>query len=302
VLLALGTYDHPCVTAETIVDTACMAEAAGFDGVIVAEHVVMGSRTDLYPWGEFPGKPDDPWLEPMVTLSAIGSVTTRLRLCTGIYIAPLRPAALLAKTAATLDRMTGGRLELGVGTGWQQEEFEAGNVDYDRRGAILTDTIAACRALWAPGPTTFQSETASFENIWCEPSPVHERGVRVLFSGTLTSRNIDRIVNLGDGWIPIMGMQPEEVAAGASRLRSLFTEAGRDPDSLVVRGHLPLVRGDDGRPILEQSKDRIPDLWNLGITDVVIPLSPFVATIDQRQAWFDAAASAIADVRSASSS
>jgi probable F420-dependent oxidoreductase len=297
VLLALGTYDHPCVSAETIVDTACMAEAAGFDGVIVAEHVVMGGRTDLYPWGEFPGQPDDPWLEPMVTLSAIGAVTTRLRLCTGIFIAPLRPAALLAKSAATLDRMTGGRLELGVGTGWQREEFEAGNVDYDRRGAILTDTIAACRALWAPGPATFHSEVASFENIWCEPKPVREHGVRVLFSGSLTSRNLDRIVKLGDGWMPIMGMQPEEVAAGAGRLRSLFAEAGRDPDGLAVRGHLPLVRSDAGRPLLEESTKGIAALWADGITDVVIPLAPFVETVDQRREWFDEAARALAQVR-----
>src|SRR5262245_900183 len=101
------------------VDLARAAEDAGVDRIVVVDHVVMGTHTDAYSWGTFPTPPESPWFEPMTMLAAIASATRRIRLATGILIAPLRPAALLAKQAATLDVISGGRLDLGVGTGWQ---------------------------------------------------------------------------------------------------------------------------------------------------------------------------------------
>ena len=259
-----------------IVDLARRAEAAGVDTVILPDHVVMGDRTDRYEWGPFPFPVDVPWLEPLTVLSAIAGATSTLRLATGILIAPLRPAPVLAKIAATLDVISQGRLELGVGVGWQREEFDAMGLDYAQRGRMLTDTIAACRVLWTESPASFHSETVSFEKIWCEPRPVQAGGVPVWFSGTLTKRNQGRIVRLGDGWIPIMTATREDLSEGVRRLHDALASAGRDPAALRVRGDLGVAMGDDKRPDLARTLARSHELGAAGATDVQLPLLAFV--------------------------
>src|SRR3954465_6149142 len=135
-----------------LLDIARVAEDAGVDRMVVTDHIVLGSGTDAYAWGRFPTAPDGPWLEPLTCLTAIAAVTTRLRLATGVLIAPLRPAAVLAKTVATLDVMSGGRVDLGGGVGWHREEYDAVGLDFRARGRLLDETMAACRALWSELP------------------------------------------------------------------------------------------------------------------------------------------------------
>ena len=150
VSLPVGTHLHGG-NPRGLVDLARRVEDAGADGIVLADHVLCGPRLDRYPWGDFPFPPEAPWLEPLTMLTAIATATERIKLTTGILIVPLRPATLLAKTVATLDVLSGGRLELGVGTGWQEEEFTAEGLDYESRGQLMTDYIAACRALWKGG-------------------------------------------------------------------------------------------------------------------------------------------------------
>lgn len=269
-----------------VVALAQRAEAAGVDSVIVPDHVVMGERTDRYAWGPFPFPIETPWLEPLSVLAAIAGATERLRLATGILIAPLRPAPVLAKTVATLDVLSQGRLDLGVGVGWQKEEFDALGLDYASRGQLLTDTIAACRVLWGESPASFTSETVRFEKIWCEPRPVQEGGVPVWFSGTLTKRNLDRIVQLGDGWIPIMTATREDLAEGAKRLAGALSAAGRDPSALRIRGDLGVALGDDRRPDLARTLARASALAAAGATDVQLALLAFVRRPEQLEDWF----------------
>jgi probable F420-dependent oxidoreductase len=259
----------------SLLEIARRAEEAGFTAVSISDHVVMGPRADRYPWGEFPFPPEAPWNEPLTILTAIAATTTRLGLTTGILIVPLRPAALLAKWAATLDVVSGGRLELGVGTGWQEEEFDAVGLDHAQRGQMLTDSIGACRALWRDDPASWSSPTVRFTDIWCDPKPVQPGGVPILFSGTLTPRNLRRIVELGDGWIPIMGERRDGIAAGIQTLRSRFEDAGRDPDDLRVRAGARIGKGDDGRPEIGATIERSRDLIEAGVTDLDIPLTAF---------------------------
>jgi probable F420-dependent oxidoreductase len=273
-----------------VVDCARRAEAAGVDTVILPDHVVMGERTDRYAWGPFPFPVDVPWLEPLTALAAIAAATQRVRLATGILIAPLRPAIVLAKTVATLDVLSRGRVELGVGVGWQREEFEAAGLDFARRGRMLGDVVAACRALWEQGPASFHSETLSFDRVWCEPRPVQPR-LPVWFSGTLTRRNLERIVRLGDGWIPIMTATRAELAEGAARLREALAAAGRSPAELRVRGSLEVVRR-GGRPDLERTLEGARELARAGATDVQLPLLAFVRRPDELPQWFAALARA----------
>ena len=286
ILLGLPPGDMAGGGPTVVVDTARRAEEAGFAGVVISDHVVMGARTDRYPWGSFKQAPDCPWPEPLTVLTAVAAVTTTLRLCTGILIAPLRPATLLAKTVATLDVLSHGRLELGVGTRWQQEEFDAQGLDAAARGQLLTDTIGACRTLWGASPATFSSASVSFADIWCHPRPVSPGGPPVLFSGTLTPRNVRRIVELGDGWIPIMGERPPGVADGVAVLTKALADAGRDPAALRVRAHLPVIRADSGDPDLAASLAGVPELVAAGATDVVTPLGAFVRDEADLPAWF----------------
>jgi probable F420-dependent oxidoreductase len=280
-----------------VVDLARSAEAAGVDSVIVPDHVVMGERTDRYAWGEFPFPIEVPWLEPLTVLTAIAANTSRLRLATGILIAPLRPAPVLAKTVATLDVLSRGRVDLGVGVGWQPEEFEAAGIDFSRRGQLLTDTMAACRALWTESPASFQSETVRFERIWCEPRPVQPGGVPIWFSGTLNRPNLDRITRLGDGWIPIMTATTDDLAEGTARLQDAWSAHGRDPAKLRVRGTLEPERGKGGRPDLRRTLEGSHALVAAGATDVQLPLLAFVRQPEQLTGWFAELAETWADVK-----
>ncbi len=214
-----------------LVDVAVAAEALGVDAVSVPDHVAFGPDTSGYPFGSFPLPSEAPFLEPLSMLTAIAMVTDRVRLTTGILIAPLRTPGVLAKTVATLDVLSGGRVELGVGVGWHADEYDACGVEFRRRGAVLDDVIGACRALWSGPDATYSSTTASFESLNCIPLPVQER-LPVLFAGSLHNRNVARIVATGDGWIPVMGAEPAVVAAGIALLGSVAAERGRDDHEL----------------------------------------------------------------------
>jgi probable F420-dependent oxidoreductase len=257
------------------VDLARVAEDAGVDRITVVDHVVMGPNTDAYSWGKFPTPPEAPWLEPLTVLAAMAGVTTRIRLATGILIAPLRPAVLLAKQAATLDVLSQGRLDLGVGIGWQREEYDAEGLDFARRGQLLTDTIAACKALWRDSPAALDAPTLSFRDVYCDPKPVQPGGVPLWIGGALHKRNLDRLVRHGDAWIPIMGESVAGIAAGAEEARAAWRAAGRDPDLMQIQAPLRVARGDDGRPDVARSMESVGELMAAGATDIHVYFAAF---------------------------
>jgi probable F420-dependent oxidoreductase len=239
-------------------------------------------------WGKFPVPPNAPWFEPLTMLSAIASVTSRVRLATGILIAPLRPAAFLAKQVATLDQISNGRVDLGVGAGWQREEYEASGLPFEQRGQLLTDTLGAMKALWRDTPASFSSPTLTFENIYCEPKPLQQGGVPLWVAGTLNRRNFERVVNYGDGWIPIMGATIDDIDADVQRIRAAWADAGRDADALKVQAPLRIAMGDDGRPDLARSMESVPELVAAGVTDVNVALRAFARdTADAPKAMED---------------
>ena len=122
----------------------------------MSDHVVFGERLEEYgrpeiggqAGGKQPTGPDGHWLEPLTTLSVLAGMTSRIRLGTNILVAALRRPAVLAKSTATLDVLSGGRLDLGVGVGWQREEYEAAGLDFDRRGRLLDHTLEVLQTLW----------------------------------------------------------------------------------------------------------------------------------------------------------
>lgn len=275
ILPNFGDY-FPAGEWRKLLDLAVAVEQAGADGLSVVDHVVLGENLSDYPYGEFPCGPASAWLEPLTTLSAIAGRTSAIRLSTSVLIAPLRPAALLAKTVATLDELSGGRLDLGVGMGWLAKEYEATGLDYAERGRLLDFTLAACVALWQGGPTTFSSPGLSFSDVYCYPMPVQLGGVPLWIGGGLSPHNLARIVEYGSGWSSPPGMSREEIGAAVRTLHAALVKAGREPSSVRVRALLTPERGHAGTIDLPRSVAVVPDLMRHGVTDVSVFLSAFL--------------------------
>jgi probable F420-dependent oxidoreductase len=254
-----------------LLDLAVTADQAGVDTVVLVDHVVLGGDLSGYPYGPFATEPDADWLEPLTCLAAIAGRTSRVRLMTGVLIAPLRPPALLAKTAATLDVISAGRLDLGVGTGWLAKEYEASGLDFGERGRLLDDALDACAALWAGGPSDFDSPRLRFEDVYCEPRPLQEGGVPFWIGGELHQRNLARIVRRCRGWIPSPTARRREIAAGIETLDAALEQGGRDPGEVRVRIGVPPPKEGDGG--VERSMERLTEVRELGATDFYAPLS-----------------------------
>ncbi len=254
-----------------VIAAAAQADRLGIAQVVLTDHVVMGERTDRYPYGKFPARPSTPWFEPMVTLGGVASATTRIRLSTSVLIGPLRPAVLLAKQAATLDQLSRGRLDLGLGTGWQREEFDASGIPFAGRGLRLEEQVRACRLLWRGEATRFTGETLRLENIHCQPVPVQSE-LPLWFGIAPTEAGCRRIAELGTGWLPI-GQPPKRLAVGVAKLRAAFERAGRDPGELEVRVQLPPVMGSAG-PDLEATLAGAQAFLEAGAT--VLETLPFL--------------------------
>ncbi|MFI5216389.1 MAG: TIGR03619 family F420-dependent LLM class oxidoreductase [Candidatus Limnocylindria bacterium] len=269
-----------------VTDLAAAAEAAGIDQIAVPDHLAIGPRTDRYPYGRFPLPPDEPWLEPLTLLAALAGATRQIRLATGVLIAPLRPALLLAKTVATLDVLSGGRVDLGVGLGWQREEFAGAGVPFEGRAARLDDQLRACRALWSGEKVSFHSVTVSFDDLICLPRPVQAGGPPLWFGVAANERNAERIAELGAGWLP-MESDPEAIARGVEVLRRAFEKAGRDPAGPSVRANAPVATDAAGRPDLAATLKALPRLRDAGVTVAGFALARFVRSRDELQGFFE---------------
>jgi probable F420-dependent oxidoreductase len=269
----LGLQSHARLHADDgrdLVALGHLAEESGFDGVLIGDHVVIGPALDQYPYPPVHFAADDPWLEPLTVLAAVAVLTTRITLATGVLVSPLRPAVLLAKTAATVDAISAGRLELGVGVGWQPEEFAAVGADFAQRGELMTDGIRACQALWRDQPASHSGSTVEFENLWCSPPPVRSDGIPILFAGSLHRRNLTRICELGTGWITHPRIPLPEIEEGIIVLRKAFADAGRDPATLRVRSRVPITLTESGAVDVAVTMRSVEDYVATGVTDLTV--------------------------------
>ena len=271
--LQLLNFTESSASWRPTLDLARTADVAGVDRVVVSDHVVYGEHLDAYAdprtggtaGGRQPTGPDGHWLEPLTLLSVVAGITTRVRLGTGILLAALRRPAVLAKQAATLDVLSGGRLDLGVGVGWQREEYEACGLDFTRRGDLLDQALAVCQALWTQPVATFDDGDLRFDRIHAMPKPAQPGGVPIWVSGRINRRTVARLVRFGRGWIP-WGDHIADPRDGISALREALTAAGRDPATLHVQGTLPVVRH-DGAIDVDATMERVPALVDAGVTD-----------------------------------
>jgi probable F420-dependent oxidoreductase len=212
------------------------AEAAGFESLWTVEHIVIPSGyASEYPYargGKLAGGVEDFDLpDPLIWLSYVAAVTDTIRLATGITVLPLRNPLILAKQAATIDVLSGGRFILGIGSGWLAEEFAALGVPFDDRGDRTDDSIRALRALWTEDLASYDGSHVSFRDVYSRPQPV-QRPIPIVVGGH-SRRAARRAGELGDGFFP--GTRPREVIADlVSHARRSAEGAGRDPEALEI--------------------------------------------------------------------
>jgi probable F420-dependent oxidoreductase len=266
---------------EHVLERAELLDRAGFDRLVVSDHVVFGEDLDAYgrpevggtAGGRQPTGPDGHWLEPLTTLSVIAGRTRRIRLGTNILLAALRRPVVLAKTAATLDVLSNGRLDIGVGVGWQREEYEAAGLDFAARGLLLDECLDVCRTLWAQERAAYTSDRLQFEGIHMMPKPVQPGGVPIWVSGTVNPRVVRRIARIGAGWIP-WGPDAADPVQGIARMKSALADVGAAADDLAVVATLPAVRSADGSLEIDQTMDQVPALVAAGATDLRLAVPP----------------------------
>lgn len=251
-------------------ELARQAEAAGFESLWTVEHVIYPDTYEsAYPYaadGKMPAKASTPIPDPLIWLAYVAGVTERIRLATGILILPQRNPLVLAKEVATLDSMSGGRVELGIGVGWLREEFDALGIPWEQRGARTDDYIHAMRALWAADHADHEGAFSSFTNVSSNPKPANGQ-VRIVVGGH-SNAAAKRAGTLGDGFFPGKG-SPEELTEMFDRVRQAAVDAGRDPEAIEFTTGAPFVRSSD--PVGEVQR-----MADLGVDRLVFPAFAFL--------------------------
>ncbi|MEM7339908.1 MAG: LLM class F420-dependent oxidoreductase [Actinomycetota bacterium] len=221
---------------QSALDISQVAEEVGFESVWGGEHVIFPSTIDSrYPYtkdGEIPATPETPIPDPLIWLAYVAAAAPTLRLGTCILILPQRNPLVLAKELATLDHLSGGRVELGIGVGWLREEFDALGVQWERRGRRTDEYVDALRTIWSGPHVEYHGEFVDFEPLTCTPRPAQGAAVPILVGGD-TEVAIRRAVRLADGYFPGEG-DPERLAELIAAVRRECEAQDHDPASLEI--------------------------------------------------------------------
>lgn len=263
-------------------ELAKAVEERGFESFWVGEHThIPLSRKTPYPGGGDLPKPYYHMADPFVSLMAAASATSQIKLGTGICLVPQHDPITLAKTVATLDYLSGGRVVLGVGAGWNQDECENHGVPYAKRWKALRERCEAMREIWTSEAATYQGEYASFEEIVSYPKPARPGGPPIVIGGA-RPKTLDRVARYADGWIPI-DVLIEDLPPMMAALKEKFAAAGRDPATLAISIFAFDAKNDD---LIRRYHD-------LGV-DRVVMITP--RRMDDALRWLDAKQPLLAEV------
>lgn len=254
---------------------AIAAETAGFEALLTVEHVVWPTTyASAYPYspsGRLPGGPETDLPDPIVWMANVAAVTSTLRLMTGVLVLPQRNPLIVAKQMATLDALSLGRIELGIGVGWLAEEFEALNVPFSGRGARTDEYIGVLRALWSDDNVSHHGQFVNFTAMSCNPKP-HNGAVPIIIGGH-SERAAARAGALGDGFFPATG-SPAELAPLFDVVRRTAETHGRDPRSISFMTGWPAgIDQTDPRRVADE-------LGRSGVRRVVISTQLFLPDLE----------------------
>lgn len=231
----------PLIGPDNLTRIATEAEMLGFDYVTVSDHVMIPtSIASRYPYsdsGEFPSGAAADRLEQLTAATFIAAVTSKLRIVTSVMVVPHRPAVLTAKILATLDYLSKGRITLGIGAGWCEEEFIAiGAPPFAERGAVTDEFMMVCKELWTADHPKFEGKYVQFKDVLFPPKPV-QQPIPIWIGGE-SNPALRRTAKYGDAWYPI-GTNPQfpmdtltRFKAGVAKLRGMTEKAGRDPNAV----------------------------------------------------------------------
>lgn len=234
---------------EAIVAYARRAEELGFDSLWAWDHMFLGS-----------GRPF-PFLESLSTLALLAGQTERVELGTGILVLPLRRAAVLAKTAATLEIMSRGRLTLGMAVGWYEREFDACGVPFKQRGRIFEENLALMKEFWSGERVSGEATGIPFRNAVMLPKPSPRPRPRLLIGGYV-DKVLQRVAEKSDGWLTYF-YEPAAFSTAWQRIREHAERAGRDPDELDNVAQLPLCIDDSFEAADRRARQYIGDYFDL---------------------------------------
>ncbi len=255
----------PFAELDGLVDLARAAEGAGIESLWTVEHVIWPTQYDsAYPYsptGKMPGDKTSAIPDPLIWLSFVAAHTSTLVLGTGILILPERNPVVLAKEVATLDRLSKGRLQLGIGVGWLEEEFEALGVPWERRGQRTDEYMEAMRALWASDDAGYSGDFVSFTNVSSNPKPARS-GVPFVIGGHSRAA-ARRAGRLGDGFFPGKG-SIAELTELFDVVRQSAADVGRDPTAIEMTAAHPGLMGDD--PV-----GAAQELASIGVHRTILP-------------------------------
>ena len=247
----------PAARPEPLAAIARKGDELGFYCMVAGDHILVPESIESpYPYtvsGEFPGGDSGEYFEQLTLLTYLAGVTRQIRLVPSVMIVPHRPPLLTAKILATLDVLSQGRLTLGVGVGWMEEEFQAlGAPPFADRGAVTNEYLQAFKELWTSDNPTFEGEYCRFSDLKFLPKPVQQPHPPIWVGGQ-SRRAIRRAAELGNGWHPVGGipaspLEPEDLAQNLAWLNRYAERAGRDPAELDVAMKTPLydVAASDG--------------------------------------------------------
>ena len=265
-----------------IVEIAQIADEVGIDVVTLPEHLAMTNNMAEFirRYGENPPvNSQTAFAEPMVFLSAVAAVTKRVTLATSIILSPLRTGLSMAKQMATLDYMSGGRTIFGLGAGWQKEEFAATDMPWPGRHRHLFEQVQAFRELWSKAPASFHGEFINFDDLNCLPFPAQGRDVPLLLGIEGNDRNIERMADLGVGWMPMGGVGLAELVEPISKLKTAYRAKGHDAGSFEISAFAEFSFDDDGRPDLQKSLDLVERYQDIGVTMLIFAPSAYCPTV-----------------------
>lgn len=266
----------------TYVDKARAIEDAGVDGIVMPDHVVFG-KDAVYPFGGWPVDPNDSWPEPMAVLAAIAGATQSIDLLTNVLIAPLRSAVLLAKQAATLYGLSEGRFQLGVGTGWQRQEYEASGLSFKDRSDFLFDQLRACRQLWHEPGTSIHTPHVDFDDIHCSPGlpgTQADSPLKLWFGIAPSAANARFFAEFGGGWSCI-SPDMQMVANGRAALENTLREQYGIEREIPVRAAPAIQFDEGGNPCIDRTIENLPNCVAAGVTEFDFPMLFFARDVAQ---------------------
>jgi len=229
----LGIFSYNVAYGARPDELARAAEERGFESFWVGEHThIPAARQTPYPGGEPLPKPYYHMADPFVSLMAAASATRTIKLGTGICLVVEHDPIVLAKSVATLDWLSGGRVLFGIGGGWNREEMEHHGTPFGKRWRVLRERVLAMKALWTQEEASFHGEFVNFDRAISFPKPVQRPHPPILFGGA-TDQGRARVVEYCDGWIPI-DVLLDDLPAAIADLRRKAEAAGRRPDDLSV--------------------------------------------------------------------